>query len=77
MLYPVAVALALWNLIVLAIGSLFTDPTTALIVGNIWLFLSTFLGISLGMAISRNKLRQETTYRDYPNSSKRHFLFVL
>lgn len=77
MLYPIAAALALWNLIVLAIGSLFTDPATALIVGNTWLFLSTILGVFLGKAISRNKFHQENIHRIYPNLNKPHFLFAL
>ncbi|MCW1888375.1 MAG: hypothetical protein KIH67_002375 [Candidatus Moranbacteria bacterium] len=77
MLYPIAVAITLWNLIVLAVGSLITDPATALIIGNVWLFLSTILGISLGKAISRRKLLQETRYRIYPYSGKPYLLPAL
>ena len=77
MLYPVTVALVLWNLIALLIGSIFVTPTTALIVGNAWLFVSLLLGIALGKAISRNKLRQETTYRAYFSTNKPYLLHAL
>lgn len=77
MLYPITVGIVLWNLIALLIGSIFTTPVTALVVGNAWLFLSTLLGVALGKAISRNRLRQETTYCAYPKRYKPYLLPAL
>jgi len=63
MLYPFTVALALWNSIVLLVGSIFTTPTMALTIGNAWLFLGFVLGIILGKAMKRHRIRQEKAVR--------------
>lgn len=74
MLYPLAAALALWNFIVLLIGSIFTTPETALIVGNAWLLLDVIVGIALGKLFEHGRHRQENIRRIYHRSYPKPYL---